>query len=98
MEMDYNLKKLANFFKLFLCILEKLLITNYSLFSPVGVQSLYYFIRKSRSEIFKWVRFKQAKYERFGAVLCRLQKSYIKYNLGNFKQSMKQWLIIKYTT
>ena len=28
MEMDYNLKKMANFFKLFLCILEKSLKTN----------------------------------------------------------------------
>ena len=31
-EMDYNLKKLAKFFKFFLCILEKSLKANYSLF------------------------------------------------------------------
>ena len=30
--MDCNLKKLANFFKLFLCILEKSLKTDHSLF------------------------------------------------------------------
>ena len=32
MEVDCNLKKLANFFKLFLCISEKSLENNYSLF------------------------------------------------------------------
>ena len=32
MEVDCNLKKLANFFKLFLCISEKSLESNYSLF------------------------------------------------------------------
>ena len=32
MEMDCNLKKLANFFKFFLCILVKLLKIDYGLF------------------------------------------------------------------
>ena len=32
MEVDCNLKKMANFFKLFLCISEKSLENNYSLF------------------------------------------------------------------
>ena len=32
MEVECNLKKLANFFKLFLCISEKSLENNYSLF------------------------------------------------------------------
>ena len=32
MEMDYNLKKMANFFKFFLYISEKSLKTDYSLF------------------------------------------------------------------
>ena len=34
MEVDYNLKKLANFFKFFLCILEKSLKINYEYFLP----------------------------------------------------------------
>ena len=37
MEMDCNLKKLANFFKFFLCIVEKSLKTDYSLFFLGGI-------------------------------------------------------------
>ena len=32
MEMDYNLKKVANFYKIFPCILEKSPKTDYNLF------------------------------------------------------------------
>ena len=42
MEMDYNLKTFAKFFKFFPCILEKSLKTDYSLFfsekSPFGTK------------------------------------------------------------
>ena len=33
MEVDYNLKKFASFFKFFLCIVEKSLKPDYNLFS-----------------------------------------------------------------
>ena len=42
MEMDCSLKKLANFFKLFLCILKKSLKTDHSLFFPG--EKPYYFL------------------------------------------------------
>ena len=42
MKVDCNLKKLANFFKLFLCILEKPQKTDHSLFF-LG-EKLYYFL------------------------------------------------------
>ena len=41
MEVDCNLKKLANFFKFFLCILEKSLKTDFGLFF-LGEKPLYF--------------------------------------------------------
>ena len=42
MEVDCNLKKLGNFFKLFLCISEKSPENNYSLFFPQENFSIFF--------------------------------------------------------
>ena len=69
--MDCNLQKLANFFKLFLCILEKLLKTDHSLFF-LG-EKPYYFLPDVVRTIFGY---NQAIYKPFRhAVLIKLKQN-----------------------
>ena len=44
MEVDWNLKKLASFFKFFLCIVEKSLKTDYSIICSSSEKSLIFFL------------------------------------------------------
>ena len=57
MEVDCNLKKLANFFKLFLCILEKSLKIDYGLFSVPTRKTLIFSSRCYKSNFMLQNRF-----------------------------------------